>query len=253
MTYKRQQPKGPEAMSEISKMMPDSRSNPTRVEGCEPVREEFSAYLDGAVSGVQMAAISSHLEDCKACSAEFEALRDVQSALGQMGTVQPPERLQAHLRAAIANERAKGTHLPWMQRLALAWDRTLAPMALRFSGALVVALLLAGSLGWLFSAPIAVQANDDRLANLVGPHYLYSQVPPEPIVTHRDVPIVVEAKVNTSGRVYDYAILEGPTDGQARVDLEQNLLASVFRPATVFGVPVRGHVVLTFTGVSVRG
>jgi hypothetical protein len=140
-----------------------------------------------------------------------------------------------------------------MQQLSLAWGRTLAPLALRFSGALAVALLLAGSLGWLFSAPIAVQANDDRMANFVGPHYLYSQVLPQPIITHRDVPIVVEAKVDTAGRVYDYAILEGPTDQKVRISLEQNLLASVFRPATVFGVPVRGHVVLTFTGVSVQG
>jgi hypothetical protein len=246
MTYKRQQHTSLETMSL-------NKPNPTRDEGCQLVREDFSAYLDGAVSGVQMAAISSHLESCGDCSTEFDAMRNVQSALGYMGAARPPARLQASLRSAIADERARGTHLPWMKRLSLAWDKTLAPMALRFSGALAVALLLAGSLGWIFSAPIAVQANDDRMANFVGPHYLYSQVPPQPIVTHRDVPIVVEAKVNTSGRVYDYAILEGPTDKQARIDLEQNLLASVFRPATVFGVPVRGHVVLTYTGVSVRG
>jgi hypothetical protein len=35
--------------------------------------------------------------------------------------------------------------------------------------------------------------------------------------------------------------------------VEQNLLTSVFRPATVFGVPVDGHVMLTYAGVSVRG
>jgi hypothetical protein len=219
---------------------------------CEPVREGFSDYLDGTVSGVRMGEISSHLDSCLQCSTEFEALCDVQSALGQLGPIQAPERLQAHLRAAIADERARGTHLPLLQRLSLAWDATLAPLALRFSGALVVALLLAGSLGWLFSAPI-VQANDDRMAHFVGPHYLYSQVPPQAIQTHRDVPIVVEAKIDTAGRVYDYSILEGPTDAQVKVDVEQNLLASVFRPATVFGVPVRGHVVLTFTGVSVTG
>jgi hypothetical protein len=247
MTYKKEQQVSLEMMNTGMKLSPE------RDAGCGPVREEFSAYLDGAVSGVRMATISSHLEACDDCSAEFHAMRDVQTVLGQMGAAQPPERLQAHLRAALADERARGTHLSWMKRLSLAWGKTLAPIALRFSGALAVALLLAGSLGWMFSAPIAVQANDDRMANLVGPHYLYSQVPPQPIVTRRDVPIVVEAKVNTSGRVYDYAILEGPTDKQVRIDIEQNLLVSVFRPATVFGVPVRGHVVLTFTGVSVRG
>jgi hypothetical protein len=38
-----------------------------------------------------------------------------------------------------------------------------------------------------------------------------------------------------------------------RRQVEQNLLTSVFKPATVFGVPVDGHVMLTYTGVSVRG
>jgi hypothetical protein len=53
--------------------------------------------------------------------------------------------------------------------------------------------------------------------------------------------------------VYDYSIVEGPSDERVKISVEQNLLASVFRPATVFGVPVRGHVVVTFTGVSVKG
>jgi hypothetical protein len=53
--------------------------------------------------------------------------------------------------------------------------------------------------------------------------------------------------------VYDYTILDGPSDSAVRRQVEQNLLTSVFTPATVFGVPVDGHVMLTYTGVSVRG
>jgi hypothetical protein len=161
--------------------------------------------------------------------------------------------MQASVRRAIAEERARGAHLPLLGRLIRAWDSTIGPAALRVSGAVAVAALWVGGLGWVFGAPIAVQANDDDMAHLVGPHYLYSFVPPQPIETRRDVPIVVEAKVDTEGRVYDYAILEGPTDERVKISVEQNLLVSVFRPATLFGVPVRGHVVLTFTGVSVRG
>jgi hypothetical protein len=134
------------------------------------------------------------------------------------------------------------------------WNRTLAPLALRVSGAMALALLLVGGLGWLFAVPIAVQANDDGLADLRAPRYLYSQVPPLAIETRHDVPLVIEAKVDASGRVYDYSVLEGPGDDQrVKLQLEQNLLASVFRPATVFGVPVPGHVVLTYAGVSVHG
>jgi hypothetical protein len=82
---------------------------------------------------------------------------------------------------------------------------------------------------------------------------MYSEVPPQQISTKRDVPIIVDAMVDSSGRVYRYTILEGPTDREVNIRVENNLLTSVFTPATVFGVPVRGHVVITYTGVSVRG
>jgi anti-sigma factor RsiW len=220
---------------------------------CGAAHAGFSAYLDGAMSGVEMAAISAHLEACEGCAAEFAAWRDVQRALGELGPAQPPVSLQARLRTAIAVEREQGTYLSFGHRALRAWKSSLAPMALPLSGGLAAALVLVGALGWIFAAPISVQANDDRMAHMVAPHYMYSQVPPRAVETHRDIPVVVEAQVDTRGRVYDYTILAGPTDQKVRIRIEDDLLASVFQPATVFGVPVNGHVVLTYAGVSVRG
>jgi hypothetical protein len=220
---------------------------------CLEVRHGFSVYLDGAMSGVQMAAIASHLHACTGCTKEFAVWREVQRSLAELGPAVPPVRLQTQLRSALAVERQRGTHLPLAQRLFHAWTTTGAPAALRVAGGFAAALVIVGGLGWMFAAPIAVQANDDRMANLIAPRYLYSQVPPQPIETVHDIPILVEASVDAAGRVYDYTILEGPQTDQVKVRVEDNLLASVFKPATVFGVPVRGHVVLTYTGVSVRG
>lgn len=220
---------------------------------CAVVRAEFSAYLDGAVSGVEMAVISRHLSDCDDCATDFNVWRQVQRSLGELGPQTPPARLQARLRAAIAAERERGAHLPFFQRALLLWRSSLAPLALRLSGGFAVTLVLAGALCWVFGAPITVQANDAGMANLIAPRYMYSQVPPEPISTQRDVPIVVDAMVDSSGRVYRYTILAGPKDNAVNVRVENNLLSSVFTPATVFGVPVRGHVVMTYTGISVRG
>ncbi len=224
---------------------------------CGAAHAGFSAYLDGAMSGVEMAAISTHLEACGACAAEFAAWRDVQRALGELGPAQPPVSLQARLRSAIAAEREQGTYLSFARRSGRralrAWKSSLAPMALPLSGGLAAALVLVGALGWIFAAPLSVQANDDRMAHMVAPHYLYSQVPPRAVETRRDIPVVVEAQIDTDGRVYDYTILAGPTDQKVRIRIEDDLLASVFQPATVFGVPVTGHVVLTYAGVSVRG
>jgi hypothetical protein len=220
---------------------------------CQPTRAEFSAYLDSTMSGREMAAIQTHLEGCAPCAEEFAAWRAMQRSLAELGPAHAPSTLHTQLRAAIAAEREQGTYLPWSGRALRLWQATIGPAALRLSGGLAAALVLAGSLGWLFAAPIAVQANDDKLANLTPPRYLYSQVAPQPIDVPMDVPIVVEALVNEQGRVYDYAILDGPKDGRVQVQVIDNLLVSVFKPATVFGTPVRGHVVMTYTGVSVRG
>lgn len=234
------------------------RMKPSAAQDCGPVRLEFSAYLDGAVTGLQMAAIAAHLDTCNGCAQEFAAWRGVQRSLSQLGPARPPARLQARLREAIAVERERGAHLSFARRAWLLWESTLAPLAFRISGGLAAALILVGGLTWMFAAPLAaVQASDDRMSHLVAPRYLYSQVPPQPITVHRDVPsdvpIVVEAMVDSKGRVYDYTILTGPHDPGVRVRVEDNLLSSVFQPATVFGVPVRGHVVMTYSGISVQG
>jgi hypothetical protein len=230
-----------------------SRATDAPIGECAAVRFGFSAYLDGAVSGVEMAAISRHLRDCDDCAKDFNVWREVQRSLGELGPQPPPARLQARLRAAIAAERERGAHLPFFQRMLLIWRSSIAPLALRLSGGFAVTVVLTGALCWMFGAPVAVQANDDAMAHLVAPRYMYSEVPPQPISTKRDVPIIVDAMVDSSGRVYRYTILEGPTDREVNIRVENNLLTSVFTPATVFGVPVRGHVVITYTGVSVRG
>jgi len=220
---------------------------------CAAVRAEFSAYLDGAISGVEMGVISAHLKWCRTCDREFQVWRELQRSLGSLGPDQPPERLDTRLQSALAEERQRGTHLPFFTRALLLWKRSIAPLALRFSGGLAATIMLTAALSWVFAAPCAVQANDDAMAHLIAPRYMYSQVPPEPISTRREVPIVVDAMVDSTGRVYSYKILEGPDDPGVGVRVENNLLSSVFQPATVFGVPVRGHVVITYTGVLVRG
>lgn len=222
-------------------------------DSCKTVRADFSSYLDGAMTGAGMATMAQHLDGCGECATEFAAWREIQCSLADLGPARPPMNLQKRLREAIAAERERGTHLSLTRRFLVAWDLTIGAFALRLAGGFAAAIVLLGSLGWMLGAPIAVQANDDEMAHLIAPHYLYSQVPPQPIETGHEIPILVEALVDTSGRVYDYSIIAGPKDSSVELRVQQNLLSSVFTPATVFGVPVRGHVVMTYTGVVVRG
>ena len=223
---------------------------------CASVREGFSPYLDGDMTGVGMQSMAKHLDSCAACATEFAAWRDIQSSLAALGPAKPPVRFQARLRAAIAEERALGSHLAWYQQLAAKWRTSLAPIALRAATGTAATLLLLGGLSTfvvLSDVPATVQANDEPLGAMTQPHYLYSEVPPQPIEVGREIPILILAKIDDQGRVYDYSILSGPLDAPVERRVQANLLASVFQPATVFGQPVRGHVMMTYSGVSVRG
>ncbi len=223
-------------------------------EGCHQARGKFSDYLDGALDGRSMGALSSHLDSCESCRVEFAAWRSVQSALGELGPSMPPPALQAQLRDALASENRSGSYLSPLQQLRGFGRNTFAPFCLRLSAGLGATLVLLGTTAWFVGSAAPVQANDDRLADLHPPRFLYSGVPFEPIASPRHfVAVMVEAKIDAGGRVYDYAILEGPRDPETRARIETNLLASVFKPATVFGEPVPGHAMITYTAVSVHG
>lgn len=226
---------------------------PTLKLSCSEAQSRFSAYLDGEMSGREMAALAAHMKTCAACAADFSALRALQTALAELSPVAAPVHLQASLRAAITREKERQTHLPLLQRWLQSWKTDIAPMALRATGAVTLAMALVAGLSWMFAAPLAVEANDDRMANLTAPHYLYSPVPPRPFLTRNDAPVLVEAQVDSKGRVYDFTILAGPKDPAVKQQVAENLLGSIFKPAEAFGVPVNGHVMLTFSGISVRG
>ena len=217
---------------------------------CAGQRQQFPEYLDGTLTGVAMGELASHLDSCAACADEFQALRATQSALGSLGRAAMPLDLQTRLRAAISMERERNTHRPLLERLAV-WAR---PLAMRGALATVVTVVMIGSVcGLLYGTPAPVEANDEPLGAMTSPHFLYSEVPAQPIEVGRDVPILVEAKIDEQGRVYDYSIVYGPNDQQTVLRVEANLLSSRFKPATVFGVAVQSRVMMTYSGVSVRG
>jgi hypothetical protein len=207
---------------------------------CTRIRAQFSSYLDGAVTGVAMQRIASHLRGCEACSAEFERLRSTQAVLSSLAPVKAPDDLALRLRVAISNER----------------DNTFAPFLLQASAGLASTVLLVGTVAMLigmFAQPEPLAARDVPLGMATNPHFLYSSVEPEAVpIGGRDNPVIVEAYINGGGRVYDYHIVSGPNDANTRSALENLLLFSVFEPARVLGQPVRGLAVMSFTGISVR-
>jgi len=228
---------------------------------CEQIGARLSDYLDGAVSGQQMSEIVSHIdghesvEGCGACAGELKAWRATQDALTAVGPVKAPADLALRLRLAISHEKAR-RESRLMDRLSLAWDNGMRPALLQIASGLAASVLLLGSMLALMNmvgAPPAVQADDEPLGAMTQPHYRYSTMGQDGVATPHDSPIVVEASIDTLGRVYDYTIVAGPRDATTEKQVANQLLNSVFEPASAFGVPIRGRVVLTYSGVLVRG
>jgi anti-sigma factor RsiW len=228
---------------------------------CANVRASFSDYLDGAVSGQEMQAIARHLEGadvagCAGCASEFAAWRKMHEAVSALRPAKAPGDLALRLRLAVSHENARRSSR-LLDRLSLAWENAVRPMLVQVSAGVVGSVVLVGSiallLGVVAAPPRAVLADDESLGAVTAPHYLYSTVSPGSIVTEHETAIVVEASVDNTGRVYDYSIVSGPENDAVRLQVADQLLGSVFQPASVFGVPVKGRVVVTFSGVSVRG
>jgi hypothetical protein len=222
---------------------------------CRKYQSSFSAYLDGAVSGQQMHEIAGHLDGCEECAREFAALRAVQRSLSTIGPAKAPADLGLRLRLAISHEQA-ARKTSWKDTLSLKWDNAIRPMLVQVSAGFASAVVLVGGIGLLLgmvAAPEPVMANDEPLGALTSPHYLYSsEGSPSAIVTEHDSLIVVEAYVNSQGRVYDYNIVSGPSDQIVRHQVANQLLSSFFQPASAFGSPVRGRIMVTFSGISVH-
>lgn len=229
---------------------------------CENVRSSFSAYLDGDVNGHEMQAIAAHLESCPGCTEEFAGWRAMQQTLTTLRTAKAPQDLGLKLRLAISRERA-ARQSSWRDSLSLTWDNMLRPFVLQAAGGLACAVALITTIVFLLGVvppPNSVLANDEPLGAITAPHYLYSATEPRPIViagqdAEVSSTIVVEAMIGSNGRVYDYTVVSAPDGPEApaiQAQVVDQLMLAVFRPASVFGVPVKGHVLMTFSGVSIH-
>jgi len=225
------------------------------VSKCADLREQFSAYLDGAVTGAVMHEIAAHLEVCSGCSVEFAQWRNAQSLVSSIGPAKAPENLGLRLRVALSQQMANTTEEKFA-RGRVRWENTMLPLMWRVTAGFASTVAMLGAVALLIGmfSPEPLLARDEPLDMASSPRFLYtSNAAPAEGVADGSNPVVVQAFVNGEGQVYDYKIVSGDADNKTHSRLKDTLLFSVFAPARVFGQPVSGTVLLSFSGVSVRG
>ncbi len=222
---------------------------------CCTTRDQFSGYLDGLVSGKVMQQIAAHLEACPDCAQEFAGWRAMQGMLGSLGQAKVPEQLALRLRVALS-QAASQTPRAAVDRWRLEWADVYRPFALRLTAGFASALCLVGTVAMLvgmFAGPTSVEARDEPFMFESGPRFLYTAVEADAPIGDRDQPLIVEAFVNGSGLVYDYRVVSGTITQAMRAQLNSTMIFSQFEPARNLGEPVRGTVIMSFSGVAVKG
>jgi anti-sigma factor RsiW len=214
---------------------------------CNRAKSMFSSYLDGAVSGQEMHAVSAHVNTCEDCRHNYRSLQRTQALLSSLGTRKAPRDLELRLRVAIQRERAR-TPKRMLQSLALQLEHGINTFMLPATAGLLSAVIMFGVLIGFFALP---SVSDDVPTSLYTPPKL-SSGPYE--IPGLESPVLIEANVDASGRLEDYRILSGPHDADSlRVKIDNALIFTTFEPARAFGQPSSGRVVLAFSSVNVKG
>ena len=221
---------------------------------CGDIKELFSPYLDGQVSGAEMHAMSRHLEECVRCTREYTALQRTQQLLAGLGPKKAPADLALKLRVAVSQQVAQ-MRRPRFQGLLVRIENALNAFMVPATAGLISAVLIFGLLLGFFAMPEQLRASSGDVPLML---YTAPQLEQTMFGTSLsgsgDDSVVIEAYVDANGRVQDYRILSQPEDaGSVLPEVKKILIFTTFRPALSMGRPTAGRAVISFSKVSVKG
>jgi len=221
---------------------------------CGEVKELFSPYLDGQVTGVEMHALTRHLGECARCARRYASLRRTQQLLAGLGPKKAPEDLALKLRVTISREAARTRRFRY-EGLLVRFENAVNAFMVPATAGLLSAVLTFGLLLGFFALPAQLSASSSDV-----PLMLYTAPQLEQSVfgtslgSLGDDSVVVEAYIDANGRVQDYRVLSLPEDAQSVLpEVKKILIFTTFRPALSMGRPTAGRAVISFSKISVRG
>jgi hypothetical protein len=223
---------------------------------CRSVQISLSAHVDGALSVADRRLVLGHVATCRACELRLREMARIRTVLRSLPQSKPPESLSTSLRVVASRERQRLLlRQRWLEssttRFSLWVENLMRPLALPFAGGLVSAMLLFSMLLPTFALHRGV-GSDIPVALFTEPS-IKAQMAFED--ADYDVDCVVDVLVDNQGRMVDYSVAKGSsltTNPELRRAIEKKLLFTEFRPATMFGQPTYGRVLVSFQRRSIE-
>ena len=212
---------------------------------CRWASRHIAAYVEGDLPPVSAWLMRSHLGVCEACFRLYEGEDNLVAEMRRLPAISVPSDLRTRLLVALSHAN-ENSWILWKVRL----RNAMRPIAVPATGGVFAALILfLGLMANFYFVPPSLDAD-------IPLTYLTRRIVTAPSVSiapsfapARD--IGVEAFVDGEGYVYDFRIIRLPDsypepDRILRAQLAQALLSARFDPATHFGRPTLGRVLLSF-------
>jgi anti-sigma factor RsiW len=206
--------------------------------------------LDSMLDREQADTLNEHMSECERCAKEFASLRRTKWMMSTLESHPAPSELALRLKVAVSQQLASRRQNRW-EGLLVRWENALNAFMFPATAGLLSAVLIFGMLiGVLVPAHLA--AGNDVPTMLYTPPEMTSAPFGLESGMNGDA-VVVEAVIDAHGRVQDYRVLNSPGRIELSPAMKNALIFTQFRPATSFGLPTSGRVVISFSNINVGG
>ena len=223
---------------------------------CHFAHSQIAAYVEGQLDPARRWLVRRHLLACTACHEDYERSEAVGDLVERVGPRVVPPNLRVQILSALSR-RLNPDHWP---RWKTSFRNLMRPVAVPAAGGLVSAVVLFGILisGLAGSGP---GLTSDIPITYFDTTWVTDPSLRSPSPFGIDENVVVEAFVDGRGGVYDFRVIRLSVTHSAdhtklKSELANVLLTATFAPATIWGQPVPGKMLISFqapTQVIVRG
>jgi hypothetical protein len=226
---------------------------------CKSVRNALWDYAAGTLDQIESAQIDSamvaaHLRECAECDLHRAEVRSMRTGLKHLPEMNVSPLLRTRLRVIASRERSRqairrnlaARMADLRSRAKLVFDNLLRPIAVPAVGGMLASFLCIGVIvDTLHVHPVW----DNDIPFGVYTQVVIDDASPFPLDGHD---LMVQLTVDKYGKVSDFEVPRGTASPEKLRDIGNLVLFGSFVPATAFGQPVTGKILVAISHVNIN-
>ena len=214
-------------------------------ENCIEIRNHFSDYADGLCGREVLRSIRFHLTHCARCREELDLRSTIQTDLRALPLQHVMPEVSLKMRVTLSQY----LHRNLWGRLAVYLENAIKPLMLPASAGVLTAIIC---FGLILGSEAVPMASIPDMPQAVSTPPRVRALGPINLSTDEQT-VVLMTHVDEVGHVTYYQVLSGQQSPALMQRLDRMMYSSYFKPATLYGKPTDGQVVLSLRRITVRG